>query len=597
MADDDWAPAHPSALAEVTGSGPRPAPAVEVPGYTDLREVARGGDSIVYRARQLSVDRDVAIKVIQITDPADAARFQRELEITVRLGRQHPHIVTVLDTTTASGGEPCLVMEFHDLGSLHDRLREAGPLPVSDGVAAGTAVADALAFAHSHGVLHRDVKPQNVLVLPTSYVLSDFGIARMADAGHTATLERFSYRHASPQVLDGLSPTEADDVWSLGSTLFTLLDGRAPFASSEPGEDTALSYLRRVRTDQRRLLQRDDVPDELAQLLADCLVHDRDARLGSAREALRRLRRIRTEDRSWDPEPPPVPEAEDSTRPRPAIAAPQPSPSPEPADPPPRMPAPAPEPASASSPDDAWAPGAAASAVPSRSAGRAAPSTGDDEGDDGGAPVIAPSVFAHVPVAASPAPRRSAEAEPLDDDHTGLAPDDEESEDASRRRRDEPRESSTGRRVAAFFGGVLLVGAAIGVGSALLNGADGDETPSPDPDTGSVPEETDPIPTDGPLNVPASDPALAPRQLAIDGDRGTAVDLSWTEPESEVRLYVVISVDDPENPQQGTAVGNVQPPLTQTTIEGLGVDGSDCFAVLGLVDGSGAAGISNIVCR
>lgn len=592
MADDDWAPAHPSALAEVTGSASRPAPTVEVPGYTDLREIARGGDSIVYRARQLSVDRDVAIKVIQVTDPADAARFQRELEITVRLGRQHPHIVTVLDTTTASGGEPCLVMEFHDLGSLHERLRESGPLPVSDVVAAGTAVADALAFAHAHGVLHRDVKPQNVLVLPTSYVLSDFGIARMADAGHTATLERFSYRHASPQVLDGLAPTEADDVWSLGSTLFTLLDGRAPFASSEPGEDTALSYLRRVRTDQRRPLRRDDVPDELADLIADCLVHDRDARLGSAREALRRLRRIRTEDRSWNPEPPAVPEVESSTRPRPATAATESSLS-VPVDPPP--PLPDPEPASASSPDDVWAPGAVASAAPSGSARRGAPAAEEDDGD-GGAPVIAPSVLAHVPVAASPAPRRSAEPEPLDDDHTGLAPEGED-EDGAQRRRDEPRESTTFRRVAAFFGGVLLVGAAIGVGSALLNGSDGDETPSPGPETGSVPTATDPIPTDGPLNVPASDPALAPRQLAIDGDRGTAVDLSWTEPESEVRLYVVISVDDPENPQEGTAVGNVQPPLTQTTIEGLGVDGSDCFAVLGLVDSSGAAGISNIVCR
>src|SRR5690606_36989617 len=196
VAGGPWAPPPAGPPAEIPGAGPRPAHDVVVPGFPDLREVARGGDAIVYRARQPSVDRDVAIKVFQVTDPADAARFRRELEITVRLGRQHPHIVTVIDTTTTTAGAPCLVMEFHDLGSLHDRLRETGPLPVSDVVAAGTAVADALAFAHAHGVLHRDVKPQNVLVLPTSYVLSDFGIARVADAGHTATLERFSYRHA-----------------------------------------------------------------------------------------------------------------------------------------------------------------------------------------------------------------------------------------------------------------------------------------------------------------------------------------------------------------------------------------------------------------
>ena len=97
-------------------------------------------------------------------------------------------------------------MEYHELGSLHDRLTATGPLPVADVVKAASAVADALDFAHSRGILHRDVKPQNVLVLPTSYVLADFGIARMADAGHTASLERFSYRHASPQVLDGGDP-------------------------------------------------------------------------------------------------------------------------------------------------------------------------------------------------------------------------------------------------------------------------------------------------------------------------------------------------------------------------------------------------------
>src|SRR5690606_33970874 len=100
VADDDWAPAAASALEEITGTGPRPSEGIEVPGYADLREVARGGDSIVYRARQLSLDRDVAIKVIQVADPEAAGRFERELAITLRLGRQHPHIVTVLDTTT-----------------------------------------------------------------------------------------------------------------------------------------------------------------------------------------------------------------------------------------------------------------------------------------------------------------------------------------------------------------------------------------------------------------------------------------------------------------------------------------------------------------
>src|SRR3954468_18641879 len=112
---------------------PRPtAPAgVALAGYSDFRLVAQGGEGTVYRARQDGLGRDVAVKVLEARDDATLARFRRELEITVRLGRQHPHIVTVLDTGVV-GGRPCIVMEFHDLGSLHDRLRERGRLPVAE---------------------------------------------------------------------------------------------------------------------------------------------------------------------------------------------------------------------------------------------------------------------------------------------------------------------------------------------------------------------------------------------------------------------------------------------------------------------------------
>ncbi|WP_211217923.1 protein kinase domain-containing protein [Microbacterium luticocti] len=300
--DEEWAPPEPARPRAAQAPGPTPTtPAAVVSGYTDLVEIARGGDSIVYRARQVSLDRDVAIKVVQLSDPSAVARFQRELAITVRLGRAHPHIVTVLDTTTTAAGEPCLIMDFHDLGSLHDRLVAQGPLSASEVVEAGTAVADALAFAHAAGVLHRDVKPQNILVLPTSYVLSDFGIARGMDADRTASLERFSYRHASPQVLDGLAPTAADDVWSLGSTLFTLLEGRAPFAADDPDDDTALAYLRRVRLNERRPMRRTDLPAGLREVVDGCLAPDRADRIPAAEQALAMLRGIRTEGRSWQP--------------------------------------------------------------------------------------------------------------------------------------------------------------------------------------------------------------------------------------------------------------------------------------------------------
>jgi serine/threonine protein kinase len=245
-----------------------------VPGYRDLVEVGRGGDSVIYRARQDRPRRQVAIKVLLLDDREAVQRFGREVEITVALGRQHPYIVGVLDSGTTDGGQPYLVMEFYDLGSLHDQLAATGPLPVGVVAAAGTAVADALSFAHGQGVLHGDVKPQNILVRPTSYVLADFGLARWVVADHS-TPDRFSYRHAAPQVFDGERPTAADDVYSLGSTLYTLLDGRPPFADDDPAADTALAYLRRARTARPRPLTRPDVPARLADVVGRCLARSR----------------------------------------------------------------------------------------------------------------------------------------------------------------------------------------------------------------------------------------------------------------------------------------------------------------------------------
>ncbi|MEU3642590.1 serine/threonine-protein kinase [Lentzea sp. NPDC034063] len=276
MEDDlmAWAPAQ----------GAAQAPEIALPGYSGFRVIAQGGEGTIYRARQDGLGRDVAVKVLQVTDPATVTRFRRELAITVELGRQHPHIVTVLDTGTLPDGRPCIVMEFYERGSLHDRLRAMGPLPVQDVVAAGIAVADALAFAHGQSILHRDVKPQNVLVLPTSYVLADFGIARGADAGHSASLQMVSYRHAAPQMLEGAAPSFADDIWSLGSTLFTLLEGKPPFASDNPDEDTLLSYVGRVGSGEPRSLTRFDVPASLIAVIGRCLRKDRAERFGSALE-------------------------------------------------------------------------------------------------------------------------------------------------------------------------------------------------------------------------------------------------------------------------------------------------------------------------
>ena len=99
-------------------AGDEPAGVIRLPGYSDFQQIAQGGEGTVYRARQDGLDRFVAVKVISVSDPSRLARFRRELEITVRLGRQHPHIVTVIDTGTTPDGRPCIVMEYYDNGSL-----------------------------------------------------------------------------------------------------------------------------------------------------------------------------------------------------------------------------------------------------------------------------------------------------------------------------------------------------------------------------------------------------------------------------------------------------------------------------------------------
>ncbi len=297
MNDNAWRPPR--------SSSPPPE---EIEGYADLVEIGRGGDSVVYKARDLAVERDVAIKVLSVDDPLRAERFVREIEITVELGRQHPNIVTVLAIGTTAAGRPAIVMDYFERGSLHDQLRTRGPLAVDEAVAVGVVVADALAFAHAHGVLHRDVKPQNVLVLPTSWVLADFGIARLIDTEHTASVETFTYRHASPQLLDGLPPTASDDIWSLGSTLFTLLDGRPPFSSDDPDDDSALAYLRRVRTEQTRQLAHHDGQgdtDPVMAVVERCLAKDIGERFASAEELRDALAAVQVH--GWEPGAPLVP--------------------------------------------------------------------------------------------------------------------------------------------------------------------------------------------------------------------------------------------------------------------------------------------------
>ena len=290
---------------------PGKSPGTSVPGnLSDFTEIARNGHTgvQVYKAQQIldtGVRRDVAVKVLH---GVDAARARRELELTVSLG-QHANIVTVYDIRSAPDEPVSIIMEYCAHGSLADRLPHlktgtaeapVGTTPVVEVLAAGIAVANALAYAHGRQVVHRDIKPANILVRgeagddSTSYVVADFGTARPLNAEVTRSVREGTWAYASPQQLQEAAPHTTDDIWSLGATLFTLLDGAPPFARIEPGStDNDTSYALRVIHGSPRQIRRTDIPDELRQIIDRCLQNnpaERFADAKSVRDALTQVR-------------------------------------------------------------------------------------------------------------------------------------------------------------------------------------------------------------------------------------------------------------------------------------------------------------------
>jgi serine/threonine-protein kinase len=147
--------------------------------YTIERELGHGGMAVVYLARDLRHDRPVALKVLraELAAAVGAERFLREIHIAAAL--QHPNILPLHDSGDA-GGLFYYVMPYVEGESLRDRLTREGPLPLADALTIAAETADALEYAHSHGVVHRDVKPENILLSGGHALVADFGIARSA---------------------------------------------------------------------------------------------------------------------------------------------------------------------------------------------------------------------------------------------------------------------------------------------------------------------------------------------------------------------------------------------------------------------------------
>lgn len=261
-------------------------------GFRDVREIGRGGFGAVYRCEQAGLDRTVAVKVLT-EDPGEEnlERFLREQRAMGRLSG-HPHIATVLQVGTTKGGRPYLVMHYHEQGSLEAHIRRHGPLDLAGTLRLGVKLAGALEAAHRVGVLHRDIKPGNILL--SAYgepQLTDFGIARLPGGFQTSTgLLTGSPGFTAPEVLKGAVPTPAADVYGLGATLFCALTGHVAF-ERRSGEQVMAHYLR-VTSHPVADLQAQHVPDEMCAAIERAMAGEAADRPATAAEFGDLLRQV-----------------------------------------------------------------------------------------------------------------------------------------------------------------------------------------------------------------------------------------------------------------------------------------------------------------
>ncbi|HVP75651.1 MAG TPA: protein kinase [Gaiellaceae bacterium] len=276
-----------------------------IAGRYDLRErVGTGGMSTVYKAHDRLLERTVALKVLHPqygSDTEPAQRFRHEARAVAQLS--HRNIVTVIDRGE-SDGRQFIVLEYVDGENLKQLSGRCGPLPVRQALELTLQIADGLAFAHTRGIVHRDVKPQNVLVdAHGNAKVTDFGIARSLDAEHAMTLTGTvlgTSAYLSPEQASGEPVTAATDVYALGVVLFELLTSEVPF----PGENVVAVAMRHLHEPPPSLLERRrDVPLRLAAAVERALAKDPAQRFPSMEAFAAELRGCLAEPGGADEQP------------------------------------------------------------------------------------------------------------------------------------------------------------------------------------------------------------------------------------------------------------------------------------------------------
>jgi TolB-like protein len=206
--------------------------------YELVRELGRGGMAVVYLARELKHDRWVALKVMhpELTTVLGSDRFLREVSLTARL--DHPHILAVHDSGEASG-LLWYTMPFVEGGTLRQRLDREGRLPIDEALRLAAELGDALDYAHSEGIVHRDVKPENILLARGHARLGDFGLARALEASGSRRVTGTGLAvgtpgYMSPEQASGGPVDGRSDIYALGCVLYEMLAGEQPYVGPTP---------------------------------------------------------------------------------------------------------------------------------------------------------------------------------------------------------------------------------------------------------------------------------------------------------------------------------------------------------------------------
>ncbi|MEV0294744.1 protein kinase [Nocardia sp. NPDC050710] len=284
---------------------------LDAAGFTDATEIGRGGFGVVYRCFQAALERTVAIKVL--TADLEAENLERFVREQLAMGKLsgHPNIVSVFEVGSTAGGRPYIVMPYHSHGSLDAEIHEHGPVGWQEALHIGVKIAGALETAHRRGMLHRDVKPGNILL--TEYgepQLADFGIARLVGGFETtAGTITGSPAYTAPEVLQGHAPDVTSDVYSLASTLFCASTGHAVF-ERRSGEQLVAQFLR-ITKQPTPDLGVSGLPSDVTEVIEAAMSREPAERPSSAAEFGNLLREI--QDRhglATDDMPIPLPAAE-----------------------------------------------------------------------------------------------------------------------------------------------------------------------------------------------------------------------------------------------------------------------------------------------